>query len=139
MNKNIDILGVFHDGTIVESKRKNSTISFRIDIEYLREMFNDKGSSIWVHLDGCDKIEFQLYGSNDLIIDPYEIAKAEPEILYVNEQEDIASVECAEGILRLSYKKIGFTLDSGEDISIEQLGKASEKYWANFKQDHKST
>jgi hypothetical protein len=132
MNENINILGVFHDGTIVESQRKNSTISFRIDIKYLREMFNDKGSSIWVHLDDCDKVEFQPYASEKIITTPAEIARAMPEILYVNEQEETASIECAEGILRLRYKKIRFTLDTGEEISTEQLENASKKYWDNL-------
>lgn len=133
MHEIINKLGAFHDGTIVESKIDETTISFRVEIWYLREIFDDKGDSIWFHLFGCDKTEYQVYGADDFVSEPDEIAKMKPEILYVNQQADIVSIECAEGILRLRFKSIGITLDTGEDVSIEELRNANNTYWDRLK------
>ncbi len=58
MRENVDILGVFHDGSIVEVIGALPKISFRIEIEYLRNMFPSEGDSFFANVSGCESIEF---------------------------------------------------------------------------------
>ncbi len=93
MGKNVDIPEVFHDGNIVEILGALPKISFRIEIEYLRNMFPSKGDSFLAHVSKCESIEFYNWENEARTKDLAEIQKEEPEILSIEQQGDIAHID----------------------------------------------
>lgn len=129
MRENVDILGVFHDGTIVEIMGVLPNITFRIEIEYLRNMFPTKGVSFFAVLSGCESIEFYNWESNARTTVLSEIQDEEPEILSIEQQGEAAHIICSTGELDVLYKEIEFELDSGEAVTYKELDEACNKYW----------
>ena len=105
MRENIDILGVFHDGSIVEIIGTLPNISFRIEIEYLRNMFPSKGDSFLAHLTGCESIEFYNWENETRSNVLAEIELEEPEILSIKQKGDSAHIICSTGEINVLYKK----------------------------------
>jgi len=133
MRDNVDILGVFHDGSIVEVSGALPKINFRIKIEYLRNMFPSKGDSFLASLSGCESIEFYNWESETRTKALNEIQAEEPEILSIEQQGDIAHIICSTGELDVLYKDIEFQLDSGESVTYKELADACNKYWDDWK------
>lgn len=132
MRENIDILGVFHDGSIVEILGALPKISFRIEIEYLRNMFPSKGDSFLAHVSGCESIEFHNWENETRTKELAEIQKEEPEILRIEQRGDAAHIICSTGELDIHYKDIEFQLDSGEPVTYKELEDACNKYWNDW-------
>lgn len=129
MRENIDILGVFHDGTIVEVRGALPELSLRIEIEYLRRMFSLDGDSFLLQMQGCESIEYWDWDTDTRIRDFSKIASAEPEVLRVEQRGESAHILCANGELEITYKELQVQLDTGEPVSFEALGVACNKYW----------
>jgi len=129
MRENVDILGVFHDGSIVEILGTPPRISFRIEIEYLRNMFPSKGNSFIAHLSECESIEFYNWEDETRTSELSEIQKAAPEILSIEQLGEITHIKCSTGELDVLYKSIEFQLDSGEPVTFQELADACSKYW----------
>ncbi len=106
MRENVDILGVFHDGSIVEISSALPKISFRIEIEYLRNMFPTGGDSFLAHASGCESIEFYNWEEKTRTKDLTEIQSEEPEVLSIEQQGNIAHIICSTGELDILYKDI---------------------------------
>lgn len=132
MRENVDILGIFHDGSIVEILGALPKISFRIEIEYLRNMFPSEGDSFLAHLSECESIEFYNWENETRTKDLAEIQKEEPEILSIEQQDDIAHIICSTGELDVLYKNIVFQLDTGEPVTYQELAEACNKYWDDW-------
>ena len=132
MRENIDILGVFHDGSIVEIVGELPNISLRIEIEYLRNMFSPQGSSFMAQVSGCEHLEFYHWENDSRINVPSEIQEIETEILSVKQRGDVAHLMCTTGELEILYKDIVFQLDSGESVTYKALDEASNKYWDDW-------
>ena len=132
MRENIDILGVFHDGSIVEIIGTLPNISFRIEIEYLRNMFPSKGDSFLAHLTGCESIEFYNWENETRSNVLAEIELEEPEILSIKQKGDSAHIICSTGEINVLYKNIEFHLDSGELVTFKELTGASDGYWDDW-------
>ncbi len=129
MRENVDILGVFHDGSIVEISGALPKISFRIEIEYLRNMFPTEGDSFLAHVSGCESIEFLNWEEKTRTKDLTEIQSEEPEVLSIEQQGNIAHIICSTGELDILYKDIQFQLDSGRPVTYKELADAYNKYW----------
>ncbi len=132
MRENIDILGVFHDGSIVEITGSLPDISFRIEIGYLRSMFLSKGDSFIAHASGCESIDFYNWENGLLTKSLVEIEKAEPEILSIEQKGEMAHILCSTGELDILYKDITFQLDSGESVTFKELEDACNRYWDDW-------
>jgi len=132
MRENVDILGVFHDGSIVEILGELPQISLRIEIEYLRNMFPSKGDSFLAHVLGCEFIEFYNWENEARTRDLIGIQKEEPEILSIEQQGDIAHIICSTGELDVLYKNIEFQLDTGVPVTYQELADACNKYWDDW-------
>jgi len=138
MRDNVDILGIFHDGSIVEILGALPKISFRIEIEYLRNMFPSEGNSFLVNLSGCEFIEFYNWENETRTNELTKIQKEEPEILSIEQQGDIAHIICSTGELNVLYKDIEFKLNSGKSVSFKELSDACNKYWDDWESGNKS-
>jgi len=132
MRENVDILGIFHDGSIVEILGAQPKISLRIEIEYLRNMFPSKGDSFLAHVSECESIEFYNWENETRTKDLAKIQKEEPEILSIEQQGDIAHIICSTGELDVLYKNIEFQLDTGEPVTYQELADACNKYWDDW-------
>lgn len=138
MRENVDILGVFHDGSIVEVSGALPKISFRIEIEYLRNMFPSEGDSFVASVSGCESIEFLNWEEETRTNDLKEIQSEEPEILSIEQKGDIAHIICSTGELDILYKDIEFQLDSGESVTYKELADACNKYWDDWESRNSS-
>ncbi len=132
MRESIDILGVFHDGSIVEIIGDLPNITFRIEIEYLRNMFSSNGNSFLAHITGCEYIEFYGWENEAKTTNLKEIQALELEILSVEEKGNLAHVICTTGELDILYKTLIFELDSGESVTYTELTSACSKYWEHW-------
>lgn len=133
MRNKIEIFGVFHDGTIAEIEGERPNISFRIEIEYLRQMFRSDGDSFWVHLDGCESFEYLDWKTKERISDYQRIVVDEPEILNVRQDGDTAVIVCTNGQLELVYSDVRLTLEDGTPVTCRDLNAMSNKYWSEWK------
>jgi hypothetical protein len=138
MRENVDILGIFHDGSIVEVFGALPKISFRIDIEYLRNMFPSGGDSFLAHVSGCVSIEFYNWEKETRTKDLIEIQSEEPEILSIEQKGDVAHIICSTGELDILYKDIEFQLDSGESVTYKELADACKRYWDDWESRNNS-
>lgn len=129
MRENIDILGVFHDGTVVEVRGVLPELTLRIEIEYLRRMFSLEGNSFLVKVKGCESIEYWDWDADTRTCDLSEIESAEPEVLYVEQRGETAYLSCVNGELEIVYKELQVQLDTGASVSFEDLGAACDRYW----------
>lgn len=129
MRENIDILGVFHDGSLVEIRGNLPEIVFRIELEYFRNMFSSKGNSFFANISGCKFIEFFNWETESRTQNFSEIEGEELEILSVEQQGEYANIICSTGTLIILYENIEFHLDTGELITYQELAEACNNYW----------
>ena len=132
MRDNVDILGVFHDGSIVEVRGELPSISFRIEIEYLRNMFPSEGDSFIAHVEGCESITFLNWENEQRTSSFKEIESEEPEILSIEQNGEIAHIICSTGELDILYNELRFELDTGPPVSFQDLSDACNKYWDDW-------
>lgn len=137
MSDKFEIWNRFHDGSITKITGELPAIEVRIEIEYLRHIFSNDGNSIIVFLDGCSLFQYLDWDEEDTYSDLSKIEKLEPEILSVNDSnEEMASIFCACGELKLAYESMSLTLDNGKVISVNELNEACSTYWTNWKNAH---
>jgi hypothetical protein len=129
MKENIDIWGVFHDGSIVEIQGTLPNIAIRIEMEYLRNIFPCKGNSFWANINGCQWIEFLNWKSEIRTSNLKEIEEEELEILNVQQTGEEAQIITSSGELKMLYGNLTFKLDTNISLSYQELKVASSKYW----------
>jgi hypothetical protein len=129
--------GVFHDGVIqgIEGALPGNLV-LTIEIGYLRAMFHGEGSSFRVHLTGCTKMRYCEY-DEEPTVDLDRIREREPEILYVTSEQPLV-LDCVMGPLELEYKQMTVTLESGVEVSEQELVSASELYWTRWRESTRS-
>jgi len=126
-----DIWGVFHDGVL---KRIEGVIPgnlrLEVEIEYLRRMFDEPGSSFHIELIDCSKFVYSEY-DQEPTSDVRQIQEREPEILYLTSEQPLL-LDCAAGSLELDYDDMRVVLPSGAEVSYEGLAAACERYWNDW-------
>jgi hypothetical protein len=132
-----DIWAVFHDGVLKNIEGTvPGTLRLQIEIEYLREMFDEPGISFAVELNNCTKFKYSEYEEQ-----PTEniarVQEREPEVLYVLSEHPLV-LDCVMGTLELEYDAMRVTLPSGGEVSYGSLESASEKYWSEWNARAKS-
>ena len=126
-----DIWGVFHDGVLMRIDGcVPGTIRLDVEIQYLRGMFDEPGTSFRIELQGCTKLVYAEY-DQEPTDDVARIQEREPEILYVTSEHPLL-LDCVMGTLELEYDAMRVTLPSGAEVSYASLAFASEKYWAEW-------
>ncbi|MES2639376.1 MAG: hypothetical protein V4850_07820 [Myxococcota bacterium] len=128
---NPEIWGVFHDGSIEAiTGSVPGVVELRIDIEYLRDMFDGGGTHLRVRLGGCSRLEYRQYdaqATSDLGV----IAFREPEVLSVYRLEPLV-LGWREGELERAYDTMEIFLDTGAPLTEEQLRGTCERYWDDW-------
>lgn len=132
-----DIWGVFHDGVVSRvTGTVPGSVRLEIEIEYLRNMFEEPGNRFVVQLSDCSRLAFTEYGKAPTE-DLDEIQNSEPEILYVLSETPL-TLDCATGALEVEYSEMTISLESGRLVSYDSLASASEKYWNDWSSRDKS-
>jgi hypothetical protein len=128
---NPDIWGVFHDGSIEAiTGSVPGVVELRIDIEYLRDMFDGGGTHFRVRLGGCSRFEYREYDAQ-ATSDFGVIASKEPEVLSVYRLDPLV-LDCREGELELAYDSMEVFLDTGAPLTEKHLRDACERYWDDW-------
>jgi hypothetical protein len=129
--------GVFHDGVIqaIEGTLPGNLV-LTIEIGYLRAMFEGDGCSFLVHLTGCTRMRYCEY-DEEPTVDLNRIREREPEILYVTSEQPLI-LDCVMGPLELEYEQMAVTLESGVQVSEQELVSASELYWSRWRESTQS-
>ena len=123
-----DIWGIFHDGVLRDFQGSiPGTLNLHVEIEYLRQLFNEPGSWFAVELQGCSKFRYTKFEEQPTE-DIGKLNLLEPEVLYVVSEHPLV-LDCVEGTLELEYDAMRVTLPSGCEVSYESLASACEKYW----------
>jgi hypothetical protein len=121
--------GLLHDGGIEAiSGAVPGVISVEISIRYLREQFPGEGVGFRIELIDCWRFEYQEYDSTP-ITDIEAIVALEPEIFGFGKGAHTVVVNCVMGTLTMSYGTASIYLDSGEEVSFDELAAASKAYW----------
>lgn len=121
--------GAFHDGcvTAIDSQAPDRLAVF-VEIQYLRDLFNDPGSGFVIFLSGVKELSFTPYNGSP-VIGLSEITLYTPEILACKELNDGVCLTCVDGIFILRYENAILTLDNGKVVTDEELLLASKQYW----------
>ncbi len=130
---NPDVWGVFHDGVITRlTGAVPGTLVLRVEIGYLRAMFDGTGTDFQVELGGCSKLRYNEYDeapSSDLLY----IEGRQPEILYVATTDPLV-LDCVMGTLEMTYRDLSIFLDTGVPVSYDELVQACDQYWTRWQQ-----
>lgn len=120
---------LLHDGGI-ESIAGNcpGVVSLEVSIRYLRQQFPGQGTGFKVVLSDCEQFIYQEYDSPP-VEDFDEIVGLDPEIVSVEKGTCPIVVNCVMGTLKVSYGAASIYLDSGSEVSLEELAAASKAYW----------
>jgi hypothetical protein len=121
--------GLLHDGGIEAiSGEIPGVISIEVSIQYLRQQFPGEGVGLRIELVDCWRFEYQEYDSAP-ITDIAAIVASEPEIFGFGNGPHPVVVNCVMGTLTMSYGTASIYLDSGEEVSLDELAAASRAYW----------
>jgi hypothetical protein len=124
--------GLLHDGGIeAVSGTVPGVISVEISIRYLRQQFPGEGVGLRIELIDCWRFEYQEYDSTP-ITDIARIVALGPEIFGFGTGPQPVVVNCVMGTLTMSYGTASIYLDSGEEVSFDELAAASRAYWDAF-------
>ncbi|WP_018152063.1 hypothetical protein [Leeia oryzae] len=128
-NMDVGFWALLHDGGIeVITGTVPGEVSVEISVRYLRQQFPGEGTGFRVNLSDCTRFTYQEYDSS-LIENIDAIVALSPEILGVGKGEHPVVVNCVMGTLTMSYGAVSLYLDTGEEISFDELVIASKKYW----------
>jgi len=62
-NEQKDVFNIFHDGSISDLNRTSNSLMFKIEIEYLAEMINEK--CFYCELVNCEKFSFRFWSDEN--------------------------------------------------------------------------
>lgn len=124
-----ELWGLLHDGGIESiAGRIPGTVSLQVSIRYLRQQFPGEGTGFKVAVSDCSQLVYQEYDSPP-VEDFDEIVGLEPEIVNVENGTYPVVVNCVMGSLKISYGAASIYLDSGDEVSLDELAEASKAYW----------
>ena len=133
-----EIWNVFHDGSIASADGQlHATARVKIEIEYLREMFEEPGDAFCVLLEECELLSFRPVDSAESFSSE-RIASLDLQILSAAEDDGLPlKVFCVGGTvqapvygyLELSYASSRVALDTGRDVPVSELFAACGNYW----------
>ena len=126
-----DVWGVFHDGILAKIDGcVPGNLTIQLQIEYLRNEFDEDGEFFIVELGSCTRFRYSEYEAAPTE-DLQEIQSREIEVLYVS-SEDPLVLDCSMGVLELGYRTMRVLLPSGRAVTRDDLFSASERYWSEW-------
>ncbi|KQZ43168.1 hypothetical protein [Duganella sp. Root1480D1] len=125
----VEFWGLLHDGGIdAICGEIPGAVSIEVSIRYLRQQFPGKGTGFRIDLVNCSQLTYREYDSTP-ITDFNGIVALGPEIVSVEQDASPVVVNCVMGSLAIAYESASIHLDTGEEISSNELFAASKAYW----------
>jgi len=138
MNQRADIWNILHDGEIAEINRKSTHhIQLRIYIPYLGNMFPEVGENIWVDLHNTKKFEMKIWDEDITTSDFDKIVSTGTEILSTESTDVPVHVVSTLGDLFIDFESYSLSLDSGKQITFDELVDGCSRYWKNWEETYK--
>ena len=128
------IWNILHDGVIVAVDGALPELRIDVEIDYLRKRFPDVGTLIQVFLIGSNRFAFKKYESDKPSAALTEIAAMRPEMVSAAIKDGVCEVECTEGTLEVVAADGLIRLDSGREVSLQELKDIAESYWKEWKE-----
>ncbi|MET3195187.1 hypothetical protein [Bacillus sp. OAE603] len=131
----INVLNLFHDGTITQLIERTKTISMEIEIEYLAELINKNFKSIICEFINYEEINFKFWEENNFtVIDSELLKKYELEIIEAEEIDNKVVLKCLSnlntgGNFYIQTETIKIYEQEKQEISISKLAEVSHQYW----------
>lgn len=121
--------GLLHDGGIEAIHGEvPGTVSVEVSIRYLRRQFPGEGTGFRVDLANCREFTYCEYDSTP-VMDFDAIVALDPEIVSVEKGASCVVVRCVTGTLSMSFEAAAVYLDTGEEVSFDELSSAGKAYW----------
>ncbi|WP_156398097.1 MULTISPECIES: hypothetical protein [unclassified Duganella] len=134
--KNESFWGLLHDGGIdAINGEVPGAVSVEVSIRYLRQQFPGEGTGFRINLVNCREFAYCEYDSAP-VTDFGAIAGLDPEIVSVENDSDRVVVNCVMGCLTISYDAASIHLDTGEEVTLDELSAASRAYWDSWATRH---
>lgn len=125
----VEFWGLLHDGGIDAIHGEiPGAVSVEVSIQYLRQQFRGEGTGVILELANCSELTYREYDSTP-VKDFSEIVALEPEIVSVEKEGHSVVVNCVTGSLTIVYESATIHLDTGEEVSFDELSAASRAYW----------
>ena len=132
------IWNILHDGVIVAvDGTLPGDLRIDIKIDYLRKRIPDPGTLIQVLLLGCTRFALKEYEKSEFSTALTEIAAMRPEIVSVSMKEGACKVDCTEGTLEIVARDGAIRLDSGREITLQELSGVAAAYWKEWSEHWK--
>ncbi|GGI12973.1 hypothetical protein [Gottfriedia solisilvae] len=131
----INVLNMFHDGTITQLIERTKTISMEIEIEYLAKLINKNFTSFICEFINYEEINFKFWEENDFtVIDSELLKKYELEIIEAEEIDNKVVLKCLSklntgGNFYIQTETIKIYDQEKQEISISKLAEVSHQYW----------
>lgn len=131
MENQIRIWNLLHDGVIIETKKVETDIYLKIEIEYLLERISSKPKFITVILSNPTFFLISDWDGKNMgselpngFIAGFEIFGAS----YNNEVIEIIG----DGKIQMACPHISYKLECGKSFSIDDLEKLAREYWSEW-------
>jgi hypothetical protein len=135
MDKRIQIWNIFHDGEITAlSNEDENTVIIFVSIPYLRRRLKPLGDSFVVILSDTKRIDFTSFdgATTTSLLEELEISA--PEILSTDSESMPITIATTAGYITLDFQSIRFALDTGQAIEYEEIEKACNEYWTEWRE-----
>ena len=141
MNKEIEIWNILHDGVLTAFPNKDkSLLTIFVHIPYLRKRIEPVGVCFVLKLSGVKSCRFFDFDGKEEDFNESLNAMG-IEILSAGSIGNTAmpvEIQTSLGTIILEYENIGLFLESGNEVSLETIAKASTEYWQEWSKKTKA-
>jgi hypothetical protein len=129
------IWNILHDGVIVAvDGALPGDLRIDVEIDYLRKRIPDAGTLIHVLLTGCTRFALREYEKSEVLTALTEIAAIGPEVVSASMKDGACEVDCTAGTLEVVAADGTIFLDSGREMTLEELTAVADGYWKEWKE-----
>ena len=129
------IWNILHDGAIIAvAGTLPGYLRIDVEIAYLRKRIPDPGTLIQVLLIGCTRFAYKEYEKNDFSTDLQQVAASKPELVNASMKNEVCEIDCVDGILEVVAAGGSICLDSGRQVTLEELAAVADGYWKEWKE-----
>lgn len=137
-----DIIGAFHDGSIIEIIKNNHDIHLVVECQYIAEVINPEQRLIYVDLKYCEDLYFKFWEDEEEIRDLSILNNLDMEINSAAIDDKYIKVSCIlesgyqiptrGGVLYFKTNVIDLFDEEHRKITVEELKQTLFKYWASL-------
>lgn len=130
MDPRIAIWNTLHDGEITVVAKENADVVMFVNIPYIRERMKPLGDSFALRLRGFRSFELLDSEGKKKGADLQEdLARNHIEILSTDSESMPVKISTTHGYVLLDFDALEIALDSGGEVSYEEVLKACTEYW----------